>query len=189
MTPGAYGLKPVAILPFRHLPSPIMTSKTNPPAAELGQTILQWQMPEYAHHDKGKTWYVVAGIAVLAVIAYGLIIAEYTMVIAFALLAGVYYLLHNEPPKTMSVAITTLGIVIDRDFYQFSDMESFWIVYQPPEVKILYLRPAKKLSSDIRLELMDQNPMIVRQLLQTQIKEVPGEGESFVDRMSRILKL
>ncbi len=146
-------------------------------------------MPEYAHHEKGKTWYFIAGVVVLALIAYGLITGEYTMVIAVALLAGVYYILHNEPPKNMMVTITTLGIVIDQDFYQFSDIENFWIVYSPPNLKILYLRPFKKLASDIRLELMDQNPMVVRQVLQTQVKEVQGEGENMVDKMARILKL
>lgn len=157
--------------------------------SDLGQTILEWQMPEYMHHEKDKRWYMIAGTIVLAILVYGLFTAQYTMVLAFALLAGVYYILHNEPPKNIKIIITALGLIIDNDFYQFSDIESFWIVYNPPNVKVLYLRPAKRLSTDIRIELMDQNPMLIRQLLQSQIKEVAGEGETFIDRMTRLLKL
>ena len=161
--------------------------QVSPP--DIGKVILHWNMPEYPHHEKSKAWYVTAGIFVLAIIAYGLITAEYTMVIAFALLAGVYYILHNEEPKDISIAITSLGIVVDNDFYQFSDFDSFWIVYDPGKVKALYLRPVKKMSADIRLELVDNDPMVVRRLLQTQIKEIQGQGESLVDKMTRILKL
>jgi hypothetical protein len=166
-----------------------MPFKEKPEQNVWGEVILQWQMPEYPHQDKGQGWYMTAGVIVLAIIAYGLITAEYIMAIAFALLAGVYYILHNEAPKNITVSITTLGIVIEKDFYQFSDIESFWIVYVPPKVRLFYLRPAKKWSSDIKLELMDQNPMVLRQLLQPYIKELPGQGESLIDKISRVLKL
>ncbi len=156
----------------------------------IGEVILQWEMPEYAHYDKGKTWYLIAGVIVLALIVYGLFMAEYTMVLAFALLAGVYYVLHNETPKNITIIITTHGLVIDKDFYQFSDIDHFWIVHKPhSNLKVLYLRALKKMSTDVRIELMEQDPMLVRQLLQTQIKEESGTDETFVDKVSRWLKL
>jgi hypothetical protein len=157
--------------------------------SDFGQAILHWEMPEYAHHEKGKTWFFVAGIIVLAIIIYALIVAEYSMAIVFALLAGVYYILHNETPRNITVNITTLGIIVDKDFFQFSDIQHFWIVYQPPKVSVLYLRPVKRLSSDIRIELRDQNPMVIRNLLKTQIKELQGEGENLIDKMTRWLRL
>ncbi len=156
---------------------------------DFGQVILSWQMPEYAHHTKDKRWYMIAGTILLAILVYGLLAGEYIMVLAFALLGAVYYILHNEPPRDITFAVTSLGMIVDRDFYQFSDMESFWIVYNPPAVRVLYLRPARRLTTDIRIELMEQNPMIIRQLLQTQIKEIAGEGESLIDRMTRLLRL
>jgi len=167
----------------------ILLMKKQSQPLDFGHAILHWEMPEYAHHEKSKTWFFIAGIVVLAIIIYALITAEYTMAIVFALLAGVYYILHNETPRNVTVSITTLGIIVDKDFFQFSDIQNFWIVYQPPKVGALYLRPVKRTASDIRIELMEQNPMVLRNLLKTQIKELQGEGENLVDKMTRLLRL
>lgn len=163
--------------------------KTSQTASNIGHILAQWETPEYMEHEKGQSWYLIAGLSVLAVIVYGLIFADYTMSIAFALLAAVYYVVHSQEPKNIVITITTLGIVVENQFYQFSDIENFWIVYNGSNIKVLYLRFVKRFAADVRIELMDQDPMTIKNILKTQIREISGRGETLVDRIARFFKL
>lgn len=156
---------------------------------QFGETLLIWEAPEYANHEKSKRWYLIAAVAALSVIVYALITAQYTMAIVFALLAAVYHLVHNHPAKNIMVQITTLGMVIDGEFYQFSDIAAFWILYQPPVIKKLQIRIRKRFLPDLSLEIMDQDPQIIRQVLEQKVSEIVGRTEHFSDKLARWLQL
>lgn len=154
-----------------------------------GEEVLSWTAPEYANQVKTERWYMIAGVCAVSLIAYGLITAEYTMAIAFTLLAAVYHLVHNHPPRTIEVAVTSLGIVIDGQFYAFGDIATFWIIYQPPHVSKLYIRLRKRLGHDLGIELATQDPQLVRSILETQITESVGKTETMTQRLTRLFNL
>lgn len=154
-----------------------------------GEDVLSWIAPEYPNHAKSERWYMLAGISVVSLIAYGLITAEYSMAIAFALLAAVYHMVHNHPPRDITVRITTLGIVIDENFTQFSDFSSFWIIFNASSLRKLYLRRRQKFAPDIALELSDQDPLAIRQALESHISEIVGKTEHITDKITRWLNL
>ncbi len=154
-----------------------------------GEEVLSWTAPEYANHAKSERWYMVAGVCTVSLIAYGLITAQYTMAIAFTLLAAVYHLVHNHPPRDITVSITNLGMVIDGQFYAFGEIATFWIVYDPPHVSKLYIRLRKRLGHDLGIELVDQDPQLIRSILETQVTESVGRTESLTQRLARLFNL
>lgn len=154
-----------------------------------GEDVHSWVAPEYPNHAKSERWYMLAGISAVSLIAYGLITAEYSMAIAFALLAAVYHMVHNHPPRDIAVHITSLGLVIAEQFYAYSDVSDFWIVYDPPSVSKLYIRLRKRLGHDLSIELADQDPQLVRSILETQVHEIVGKTESMTQRLTRLLNL
>lgn len=169
-----------------------MTSMNEPARSGgigYGEDILAWEAPEYATRERGERWYMIAGVCAVSLIAYGLVTAQYTMAIVFALLAAVYHLVHNHPERDVVIRITTLGIVIDDQFYQFSDIASFWIVYDPSGIRKLYIRNRKRFSADMGVELMDQDPMAVRQALERNVSEIVGKSEHGTEKLARWLNL
>lgn len=166
-----------------------MDDKARSDGTIYGEEILAWTAPEYANHAKSERWTMVAGVFAVSLIAYGLISAQYTMAIAFALLAAVYHLVHNHPEREITIRVTGLGLVVAGQFYPYAEISDFWIVYDPPAVSKLYIRPRKRLGHDLAIELVDQDPQLVRSILETQVHEIVGKTESMTQRMARLLNL
>ena len=111
-----------------------------------------------------------------------------TMAIVFIVLAGVYYLTHNQEAKIIDVEIRELGIFADNTFYPYNTIESFWIVYDPRYVRTLNLKLTNK-KSKITIQLNNQDPAEVRRALSKEIPEMKGAQESFADNLIRLLRL
>ena len=159
------------------------------PGAEHNKLLLEWQAPEFIKHEKSQNWFIGAGIAVLALIAYALYTNSATMAIVFIVLAGVYYLTHNQQPKRLSIKVTQLGVYVDQVFYPYNMINAFWIVYNPPVVRTLNLRLSGKGAGKLTLQLDEQNPVDVRTLLAKEIPEVEGQQETLTELLIRVLKL
>jgi len=150
---------------------------------------MEWKTPEFIHHEKSKTWFLMAGLLIVALIAYALYTNSATMAIVFIVLAGVYYLTHNQQPKIIDIKITDLGIFVDQAFHPYNQINSFWIVYHPPFVHTLNFRLGTKGRPRITIQLNQQNPVEVRKALAKEIPEVEGEGESMTEMVTRMLRL
>jgi hypothetical protein len=153
------------------------------------KTILTWQAPEFIAHQRGKKWFLIAGIVVLLLVLYALYTNSATMAIAFIVLAGVYYLTHNQNPKIIDVRITELGISVADKFYPYNMINSYWIVYNPPYVHNLNLRLSNKTFSKVVVQLDVQDPVEVRKILAKELPEIEGESESMAEILIRLLRL
>jgi len=153
------------------------------------KVLLQWKAPEFIIHRKGKAWFLIAGIITLLLIIYAIYTNSATMAIVFIILAGVYYLTHNQHPKIIDVSITELGVFVDNKFYPYNMINSFWIVYHPNYVHNLYLRLSGKTFTKVVIQLDAQDPVEVRKTLAKEIPEVEGGTESFSEMLIRLLRL
>ena len=158
------------------------------PEAQHNKLLLAWKAPEFISHPKGKRWFLTAGIITLALIAYALYTNSATMAIVFIVLAGVYYLTHNQEAKIIDVEIRELGIFADNTFYSYNTIESFWIVYDPRYVRTLNLKLTNK-KAKITIQLNNQDPAEVRRVLSEEIPEMKGAQEGLADNLIRLLRL
>ncbi|MFH1618421.1 MAG: hypothetical protein ABIG11_00795 [bacterium] len=152
------------------------------------QVLMEWQTPEFMPHAKGARWLLAAGTLVLVLTAYAILTGSATMAIVFLLLGGMFYLTHNQSPRIINVRVKVLGIEIDGQFHPYHSIKAFWIVYDPPFIAKLYLKPAGK-SQEIRIELMNQDPVGLRRLLAREIPEIEGGDERWSDFFIRLLRL
>lgn len=155
-----------------------------------GRAVLSWDTPEYEEHERGRLWYVVAGI----IIALLLIFCVYTANLLFALIivitSFVIILQHTRRPERYKFAITGSGIVIGDNFYPYEDLDSFWIAYSPPEVKKVYFTFKSSFKPEIYVHLEDQNPLLVRDTLLDYLDEdLEREDETTSDQLRRFLRL
>jgi len=164
-------------------PKPDMTSpETN--------SLLYWKTPEFIPMPRGKTWFTVASIIVISLIAYAIYTDAATMAIVFILLAGLFFMTHNKEPRMVEVRITPLGVHYDDKFYAFNTINAFWVVYHEPFVRVLYLRMGVKTPFQyVKIELNGQNPVDVRRMLAKEIPEAEGMGERMIDIVTRIFRL
>lgn len=164
-------------------------SQENAGTIDLGTPLIMWNAPEYAEHDHGPLWKGVMSIIVVALIIFGIITDSIPLVIVVVLFSGVYFLIHSHKPKILDIAITDVGVKNGDKFYSFEEIQTFWIIFDPPHVKTLNLKVKKGLEKEISIQLQEQNPAEIRAFLNTQVPEWKNRTETFSEVLIRILKL
>lgn len=167
----------------------MVSKKTETKKHLSGKHILEWIAPEYVKHERGPAWMTIAALIAAALIAYAMLNQEWTMAIVFFVISVVYYIHNRQEPKDIKIGVSELGVHIGPRTYLFSHLRSFWIIYDPPFVKTLHIKFVKKHQADIVIQLHDQEPVPVRNLLLKHIPEMEGKEEAPMDAIIRALKL
>jgi len=148
---------------------------------------LAWTAPEFEYYRKDKPWFTVVSLIAAGLFLWALL----TKNIIFALLIGLSYFTIMaygfKKPALIKLAVTPQGVKINRTLYEYDNLKSFWIFYQPPRVKEISLRSKKTIMPYIKLPLGEQNPVKVRKNL---LKYLPERRhkESLVDNLARSLR-
>ena len=145
---------------------------------------IEWIAPEFEQHQKSKSWFITIGI--ISGILF--LLAIFTKNILFALLIGLSYFTISsyaiKKPKDIKISINSKRIKIEKTLYALENIRSFWIFYDPPEIKELSLRSKKMIMPYIKIQIGEQNPVEIRKIL---IKYIPEKEhkESLIDNISR----
>lgn len=147
-------------------------------------TNIEWVAPEFTKYKKNKTWFVLPALIALILAITALLLKNFLFLILIALAALAVYTYALKEPRKVKFSISEKGIKIDKNIYKFEDLKSFWIFYDPPEVKELSLRSKKVFIPYIKIPLEDQNPVEIRKLL---LKFLPERKhtESVIDAWTR----
>ncbi len=165
--------------------------KNNTNEVDHGKILASWQFPEFRKHQRSALWYLIAIIIIGALIAYSLFTQSYIFLIIIFLFVFVMFLLSRRSAPLLNIELNEDGVVIgEKTFYQWKDIKSFWIIYDPPEVKNLYFDFKSAVRPSISISLENENPLRIRKILSHYLTEdTEKENESFSDGLQRILKL
>ncbi|MBN2087454.1 hypothetical protein JW758_03835 [Candidatus Peregrinibacteria bacterium] len=154
------------------------------------KVLLEWKTPEFIPYQRSKTWYITASIIIVGLLLYAILTGSITMFIVFVMIIILFALTQNKQPKILDAQITELGVRYGKDFFHYNTINSFWIVYHPPFVRVLYLRLGTgKSFKYVKIELNQQNPVQLRNTLGKEVPEIEGMGERSIDILSRLLRL
>lgn len=149
---------------------------------------MTWTAPEFVQYQKGRTWFlVIAGVGVLLV-GYYLIRKDFLTSVMFLLLFGLFLYLSRAKPREITVVLSAQGLRLNETVLPFNQVKTFWIVYQPPEVKTLNFETTAYLNRNWTVQLVDQDPVAVREFLLEYLPEDHNREEPVSDQISRTLK-
>lgn len=151
--------------------------------------ILNWKAPEYLHQEKTTLWFVIAAAVAIGLVIYGLATDGWSFSLAIIVFCGTYYLIHRKTPPIVEVKISKIGIKIGRHLFPYSGLAGFWIAYDPPFLKRLYLRIEAKFKPDVFVSIEDMDPVEIKKTLLVHTHEISGKHEPFADTLVRILGL
>lgn len=151
------------------------------------EALLNWKAPEFQKKEKSKTWFTIMWIIFALLVALAVWQGSYTSTVLFILMAVVVYLYSLKEPKTLNYSITPEGIKIADELHKYDDIESFWVFYEPPEVKYVSLKKENTLGGRIHMPLGDQDPNEIREILDQFLPEEKQE-ESVADVLARNLR-
>lgn len=152
-------------------------------------SILEWQTLDSPPHDRSDRWYLWGAVGVLIGCAYGLLTGSFATALVFLLIGAIYFLLRRHAPRTITVRITGVGLVIDEELLPWNMVREFWILVGPTWSQ-LKLSPQQTLGYE-RTVLIPGTIDIgaVRQSLLDFIPERTGQGERAIDMLSNYFKL
>lgn len=155
-------------------------------AATPQDVLMQWQSKEFQQVSRPQQWYILFAIVGIALVIYAFITTNYLFALIVVILAVVLNSFFHKKPKKLSIAITSEGITVENNFYPYSeDLASFWILYDPPNLKTLNFSRASTIKSTLSIELEDQNPMKIRETLLNYLPEDIEQEEHPVDSTFR----
>lgn len=147
-----------------------------------------WSAPEYAPYSVGRNFYIFSTLFLGAIVAYALFSNSPIMAITFILVGVVGYLFLQKEPKIITFKITHEGVIAGNEIYDFDNLKSFWIYYNPPHEKILSLRSKNNFTPHVHIPIEDEDPVYIRQIL---IGFIPEEKQqhNIVDSIERFLHM
>ena len=149
---------------------------------------ISWEAAEFKQHSKTQIWYIIFAIVSLLLIGYAIYQKSLITTIAFILLSAVSLAFALKKPTKLTHHITSTGIVVGDIIYPYKTIKSFWIVYDPPQVKTLNFETTAYLNRFITVQLEAQDPVAVKVALKKYLVEDLDREESFSEALARKLK-
>lgn len=152
--------------------------------------LVSWTFPEYIKHRRGIVWYIGIAIILVLLVIFALATQSYIFLMIIVLFIAIDILRRRREPQMMEARITEDGFGFGaKTFYPWEQINSFWIAYDPPAVKNLYLDFKSGIRPSITISLENQNPLRIRKILSAYMPEDVEKDESFSDGLARFLKL
>ncbi|MBI4050194.1 MAG: hypothetical protein HY398_01970 [Candidatus Doudnabacteria bacterium] len=149
---------------------------------------ISWAAPEFIHYPKNKVWFWILGTASVLVIVYFLWQKDFLTTALFILLFAVIFYFSKVEPKTVAIKLDSSGVKYGEVKIPYQQIKTFWIVYEPPEVKTLNFETTSYFNSSVTIQLDREDPVQVREFLLKYLPEDLHREESFTDRIARKLK-
>ncbi len=145
---------------------------------------IEWSFSEFHKHERGLGWYIVSFLIIGALLIYSFFTLNYLFALILILFAFIVTMHHYQEPHVVRTEITDRGIVVGKNFYPYDGIDSFWIIYEPPFSKKLFMRKKNAVQSRIILPLEDNDPLKIREILS---QFLPEETENIEDSLSDAL--
>lgn len=162
--------------------------ETRPSGRYAQKTMLGWQAPEFEVYEKDNKWYAYLSLLLLAIIGYAVYSNSLIMAIVFILIGVILYIQLHKEPMIIDFAITTDGVIAGKEIFEYENIQSFWIFYNPPHEKYVSFHTRGRLVPFIHIAIDDQNPVELRAILIKYIPEIKHDP-GLVDVLERFLRI
>ncbi|HEY4490254.1 MAG TPA: hypothetical protein VJC12_03310 [Candidatus Paceibacterota bacterium] len=98
---------------------------------------LSWQSLEYDHYERSNDWFWAVGIIAVSVAITAIIFKDILFAIIIIVGAFTLMLYATRAPHEIEISITDKGIKLDKIFYPYHSLESFWVEELDHRARIL----------------------------------------------------
>ncbi len=153
---------------------------------DVGDIFYEWTVKEYEQYERNRAWYMFMLTVGLLLVLYGIFTQNFLFVLIIALAGIILFIQNKQAPPSVNVAITNVGVVLNNRIYPYTELKDFYLIYNPPETKMLYIDTKTILRPLLRIPLENMNPLDIRFSLREFLPEdLEKETEPFLDEMTR----
>lgn len=155
---------------------------------DIGDILLTWDVKEYEQHKRSAWWYAIAGVIAAALVVYAIIDSNFLFGVIIVFVALIVTIQALRRPDSLKVAVTTRGIIMEDQLYNYENLDSFWLHYDPPQLKELGVSFGSKWRPELSIPLENTNPLKIREVLGKHLREEERD-EPATTIIGRVLKL
>lgn len=153
----------------------------------MTQTLYSWSFDW--KRQRWNLWYIIIISIAIWLIIWWFINKIYWLSFVIMILAWLMYFIENNSPDKINVVINELWIQVWTTFYDFWDISSFTIIYDKSTPYMLRLNLTKKGLKHLDLYITPDNATQIKNTLLNFTQENWKEDLSFIEKMTRLLKL
>ncbi|MCD5375034.1 hypothetical protein LR010_01115 [Candidatus Gracilibacteria bacterium] len=139
--------------------------------------------------SRSPLWYIIALSIAIGLIIWGFLTRQYGMSIVVMLVVGFFYFLENNSEDRVAVEVTDLGIKVQGNFYDYSRIGGYSIVYSGENALHLRLLMKKRGISVLNLNVNNVIASDLRSILPNYIEENEKQEITLGERIIHLLKL
>lgn len=169
---------------------PVVTKKVPDVRTESKPVLakIAWEAPSFYFNPQKR--YLALVIIALALSGGGMLFLKRDMLTAiFLLLSSLVLVLYsNKRPEISKITIDYRGVVVGDNIYEYKDLRSFWIHYDPGNIKELSFESRRWYLPYVKVSIENNSPIAIRSLLINFLPEREHE-HSLVDIIARKIGL
>ena len=132
---------------------------------------LLWSALEYEDKERTPDWFWGLGIVALALAGLSIYFENYLLAVLIAISAFSLALFAARKPEYTEYELHEDGIRINKTFYPFNTLQSFWVEQFSAEPKIIIVSK-KFFVPHIIIPIADHDPKKIREFLLNKLEEV-----------------
>jgi hypothetical protein len=164
------------------------TPEINPLDRYTQKTMLGWRAPEFEVYEKDTRWLAYIYLVLIAIVGYAIYSNSLIMAIVFILIGVIIYIHFHKESRVIDFSITADGVIAGKEIFEFENIRSFWIFYDPPREKYISFHTRGHLVPFIHVAIDDQDPVEIRSILIKYIPEIK-QDPNLVDVLERFLRI
>ncbi len=155
--------------------------------AETQNILYSWEFEDTKL--RSPSWYILAVAIIVWLVIWGIMTRQYGMSIVIMLWAWFFYFLENNSEDLVRVAITELWIGVQDNFYDYSRISWYSLVYDGDKALFLRLKLKKKWISSANIRIDNSIAADIRSILPNYIEETDKLELSLIEKISHYLKI
>lgn len=135
------------------IPAPVATPPLEQPAADLPEQpsddgeqdveqfddAISWSAYEYIHQEKGKTWFVIFSVVMLALLGVSIFFQQWSLAVLVAVIAAVIVVSSKRPPRELTYSLSGEGLTIDGKIHPLDTFKAFGIIHDGGEYSVMLI--------------------------------------------------
>ena len=151
------------------------------------ENIYTWRFND--EKNRWSLWYIIALSVVIWLSIWWFLTRQYWMSFIVLLIAWLGYFIENNSEDEVEVKIKELWIKIWWRFYDYSSIDSFWVVYKWEKAILLRLNLNKKGLRHIDLKINNSLVSDIKWILENYIEQSSKINLTISEKIIQLLKL
>lgn len=154
----------------------------------MSNSLYSWSFS--SKKDRSQIWYVVVLSIAIWLIIWWFLSKQYWMSFVIIILIGLVFYVENNSNDIIKVSILETWVKVDNNFYSFSNIKSYTIIYENDNAVLLRLSVLNKIwVRSIDIWINDSNLLDIKNILDNFLEENGKEQLKFIEKLIRLLKL